>query len=83
MGHTNVSSALFPYTYYPITTQNPIFFASEPRKTPRLIITHKSEESPTEGKRIGKSAKNTTVTTKDNARRENQMGDTAEKHNRK
>ena len=68
MGHTNVSSALFPYIYYPTTTQKPKFFASEPRKTPRRTITHKSEESPTEGKRIGKSAKNTAFTTKDNTK---------------
>ena len=42
------------------------FFASEPRKTPRRTITHKNRENPTEGKRIGKSAKNTASTTKDN-----------------
>lgn len=67
MGHTNVSSALFSYVYHPTTTQT-YFFASEPRKTLRLIITHKSEEIPTEGKRIGKSAKNTVSTIKDNTR---------------
>ena len=65
MGHTNVSFALFSYIHHTSTTQNP-FFASEPRKTPRRIIIHKSGENPTEGKRMGKSAKNTASTTKDN-----------------
>lgn len=59
-----------PFSVYILPNHNtkPKFFASEPRKTPRRIITHKSGESLTEGKIIGKSAKNTASTTKDNAR---------------